>query len=325
MAQHLDELAARYAGNPTVIGADLHNEPHGAATWGSGNTATDWQLAAQRGGNAVLAVNPNWLIFVEGVETYNGNSYWWGGNLMGAGQHPVVLNSAGQLVYSVHDYATSVYTQPWFNDPSFPNNLPAVWTKYWGYLYQQNIAPVWVGEFGTTLTSAKDQQWLTKLTAYMNGDFTGTGTSSIPAGQQGINWTYWDWNPNSGDTGGILQDDWQTVNQQKMAYLNPIESTFPGSGGAGTAAATFTVSLNAAATAPVTVKFTTADGTAKAGVDYVAQTGSLTFNPGDTTKTVLVSLLADPSAAGNLNFLLKLTDPSGATLTTSTGTATITH
>ena len=43
-------LAQHYAGNPTVIGADLHNEPHGPATWGDGNPATDWRLAARARG-----------------------------------------------------------------------------------------------------------------------------------------------------------------------------------------------------------------------------------------------------------------------------------
>ena len=51
-------LAQRYASNPAVIGADLHNEPHGSATWGDGNPATDWRLAAERAGNAILAANP---------------------------------------------------------------------------------------------------------------------------------------------------------------------------------------------------------------------------------------------------------------------------
>jgi endoglucanase len=51
-------LAARYAGNATVIGADLHNEPHGAACWGCGDVTRDWRLAAERAGNAILAVNP---------------------------------------------------------------------------------------------------------------------------------------------------------------------------------------------------------------------------------------------------------------------------
>src|SRR5262249_23124246 len=74
-------LAMRYYGNDTVIGFDLHNEPSGAATWGSGDLSTDWRLAAQRAGNAILKVNPYLLIFVEGIEYYNGDRVWWGANL----------------------------------------------------------------------------------------------------------------------------------------------------------------------------------------------------------------------------------------------------
>jgi len=79
------ELAQRYEGNPTVVGVDLRNEPHTAgpgpwslqaylhqgATWGPyrgiEDKATDWRLAAERAGNAVLAVNPLLLIIVEGL------------------------------------------------------------------------------------------------------------------------------------------------------------------------------------------------------------------------------------------------------------------
>jgi endoglucanase len=50
-------LAQHYAGNTTVVGADLHNEPHGVsgdpsqtATWGDGSMTTDWRLAAERAG-----------------------------------------------------------------------------------------------------------------------------------------------------------------------------------------------------------------------------------------------------------------------------------
>ncbi len=68
-------LAQRYRGNPVVIGADLHNEPRGAATWGDGNPRTDWRLAAERGGNAILAVNADWLIIVQGVERYGNDWY----------------------------------------------------------------------------------------------------------------------------------------------------------------------------------------------------------------------------------------------------------
>ena len=92
MDQGLDLLAKRYAGNDAVIGVDLHNEPHGKATWGSGDPATDWRLAAEKAGNAILAANPNLLIIVEGIEQYKGDWYWWGGNLMGARADPVRLN-----------------------------------------------------------------------------------------------------------------------------------------------------------------------------------------------------------------------------------------
>jgi endoglucanase len=63
-------LTNRYLNNPTVIGMDLRNEPHndqsGGSCWGCGITAYDWRLAAERGGNAVLAANPNVLIFGGG-------------------------------------------------------------------------------------------------------------------------------------------------------------------------------------------------------------------------------------------------------------------
>lgn len=202
-------LADRYEGNDTVVGADLHNEPHNSATWGTGDTSTDWRLAAERAGNAVLEANPDWLIIVEGIDCYEGDCNWWGGNLKGARDYPVRLSNPDKLVYSTHEYATSVYYQDWFDDPDFPDNLPARWDEYWGYLKEEGTAPVLVGEFGSTLTAEKDQQWLSTLMEYL-----GTGTS-------GYDFTYWTLNPNSGDTGGILQDDWFTVDTNKQSYLDP--------------------------------------------------------------------------------------------------------
>ncbi|MEV6302196.1 cellulase family glycosylhydrolase [Actinoplanes sp. NPDC051861] len=224
-------LARRYAGNTTVIGADLHNEPHAEGTnpaatgscWGCGDTARDWRLAAERAGNAILSVQPNWLIFVEGVSCPSGglsNTWdndpsndedcgWWGGNLTKAGEFPVRLSVANRLVYSPHEYATSVFHQKWFDDPSYPANMPAIWDKYWGYLYKQNIAPIMMGEFGSTLQNPVDKVWLQNLLAY-----TGTGVN-------GMSFTYWAWNPNSGDTGGIANDDWTTINTAKQAIISP--------------------------------------------------------------------------------------------------------
>ncbi|HAE84854.1 MAG TPA: hypothetical protein DCK85_15855, partial [Ktedonobacter sp.] len=136
-------LANHYKNNPMVIGADLHNEPHAPACWGCGDRSLDWRLAAERAGNAILAVNPNWLIFVEGVDCYGpggttnvSECYWWGGNLQGVASYPVLLNVPNRLVYSVHDYAQTVAPHSWFNAANYPNNLPGVWDSYWGYIYK---------------------------------------------------------------------------------------------------------------------------------------------------------------------------------------------
>jgi endoglucanase len=199
-----ETLARRYRDNPTVVGCDLHNEPHGPATWGDGKSATDWRLAAERAGNRILAVNPNLLIVVEGIE----QGYWWDGNLKGAAQHPVRLNVAGRLVYSAHDYATSVFPQPWFSNGSFPQNLPGLWDEHWGYLVKSGTAPVLLGEFGSTLQSETDRKWLQTLAQYLHSNQ--------------LSFTYWSWNPNSADTGGILQDDWKTVDARKQDVLQPL-------------------------------------------------------------------------------------------------------
>lgn len=200
-------LVERYAGDDTVIGADLHNEPHGRATWGSGDPETDWQLAAERAGNAILETNPNLLIIVEGVDQYQGDWYWWGGNLMGARDHPVRLDAPDQLVYSTHVYGPGVYPQAWFSAPDFPENLTEIWDRHWGYLHKEEIAPVLVGEFGgRSVGDDKEGIWQRELVSYLRAN--------------DLSYTYWTFNPNSGDTGGILLDDWETVDPDKQTLLS---------------------------------------------------------------------------------------------------------
>ncbi len=203
-------LAQHYRGNETVIGADLANEPHGPATWGDGNASTDWRLAAEQAGNAVLAANPDWLIIVEGIEQYHGDFYWQGGNLTGAAQYPVRLSVQDKLVYSAHDYGPEVYPQSWFQAANFPHNLSAVWQKHWAYLQNVGNTPVFVGEFGgRSMGQDTEGVWQRSLLAFLKAN--------------DISYAYWAWNPDSGDTGGILKDDWKTVNQSKLDVLNAYQ------------------------------------------------------------------------------------------------------
>ena len=134
-----------------------------------------------------------------------------------------------------------------------------------------------------------------------------------------MSWAYWSWNPNSGDTGGILADDWRTINQNKLVYLKPIMY----SGGNGTSVATFTVTLASPATQTVTVQYMTSNGTATSGSDYSASVGTLTFLPGETLKTISVVVNYDAATEGNETFNILLSNPVGATLTDATGVGTI--
>ena len=301
---NLTALATRYTGKSAVIGIDLHNEPHDPACWGCGDTTVDWRLAAERAGNAVLAANPQLLIFVEGNQTFNGSSYWWGGNLQGAGQYPVRLNVANRLVYSVHDYATSVAQQTWFSDPSFPANMPGVWDKNWGYLFNQNIAPVWVGEFGTTLQSTVDQKWLKALAQYLR--------PTAQYGADSISWTFWSWNPNSGDTGGILNDDWTSVNTAKDAYLADIKAPFgPATGTGDVQAPSVPAGLTATGTTGSSVSLSwtaSTDNTAVTGYDVyrgttlAGTTTATTFtDTGLTAATAYTYTVKAHDAAGNIS------------------------
>lgn len=206
-------LADRYRNQSNVIGADLKNEPHGNASWGTGNMATDWRLAAERCGNAILATNPNWLIVVEGVEkNVPGQqlTHWWGGNLEGVRHYPVRLNVPNKLVYSPHEYGQGVHNQPWFHDPSFPNNMPNRWQIGFQYIADSNIAPILVGEFGGRQVDATSKEgiWQRTFVKYIGG--------------KNLHFTYWSWNPNSSDTGGILQDNWQTVHADKQQLLSTL-------------------------------------------------------------------------------------------------------
>jgi probable HAF family extracellular repeat protein len=91
----------------------------------------------------------------------------------------------------------------------------------------------------------------------------------------------------------------------------------------GTVSAVFTVSLSAAHDQAVTVDFSTADGTATAGSDYQAISGTVTFAPGETRKTITVSINGDRLAEPDETFVVNLSGATNAIIVDSQGTGTI--
>ena len=213
-------VARRYRGNPTVIGVDLRNEPHNAATggacWDCGG-ANDWHLAAQRAGDAVLQVNPRLLIFVEGVDEYRGSVSWWGGNLAGVRRSPVRLRVPGRLVYSAHVYGPTEYQQPWFNTQTSPETLDELFRLQWAYISESGIAPVWVGEFGTP----NQDQDVQNSTPGSEGQWFSTMIGFLQMHSQ-IGWTYW--GANGEDRYALLDGSYgpHPVNERKALALASI-------------------------------------------------------------------------------------------------------
>src|SRR5262249_20577649 len=95
-------------------------------------------------------------------------------------------------------------------------------------------------------------------------------------------------------------------------------------GDAGTKVLNFTVTLSAASALTVTANYATANGTATAPSDYTAIPSTLlTFNPGDTTKTIAVTINGDVSFEPDETFTVNLSSPINATISKAAGTGTI--
>lgn len=230
-------LADKYSNDDTIIGYDLKNEPHGKrgysgsscpsdiAKWDDSTDQNNWAYSATECANSVLSVNPNALIFIEGVEQYpkteKGYTYdtpdiwqasadvspwygaWWGGNLRGVKDYPIEPDSGtSQIVYSPHDYGPSVYNQTWFDkDFTTQTLLDDYWYDTWAYINDQEIAPLLIGEWGGHMDGGDNEKWMTLLRDYMINNH--------------INHTFWGLNPNSGDTGGLLGYDFATWDDEK--------------------------------------------------------------------------------------------------------------
>lgn len=213
-------LADKYKNDDTLLAYDLKNEPHGkgqegssAAKWDDSTDENNWAYAATKCANAILEVNPNALILIEGVEQSLSGAQagdywgmgdrkvnspyigaWWGGNLRGVRDNPVVPDSGtSQIVYSPHDYGPSVYDQTWFQkDFTTQTLLDDYWYDTWAYINAEDIAPLLIGEWGGHMDDGDNQKWMTLLRDYMIDNH--------------INHTFWCLNINSGDTGGLWQD-----------------------------------------------------------------------------------------------------------------------
>ena len=231
--ESLSWVAERYKENDTIIGYDLKNEPHGKASesphaiWNDSDDPDNWKQVAERAGNAVLDANPHALIIIEGIQIYPKNiktnnfvstnddqdyfNTWWGANLMAVRDFPIDFGSPErnrQIVYSPHDYGPRVYEQPWFEGGfTYDSLMKDAWYDYWFYIQEEGIAPVFVGEWGGFMEgdNLKWMEYFRQLIA-----------------QKHLHHTFWCFNANSGDTGGLVKDDFKTWDEEKYSFVKEV-------------------------------------------------------------------------------------------------------
>ncbi|SDA11846.1 Aryl-phospho-beta-D-glucosidase BglC, GH1 family [Ruminococcus sp. YE71] len=225
----LEWMADRYKDNDTIIAFDLKNEPHGkpnegdaAAKWDDSKDANNWKYVAETAAGKVLKKNPNVLIMVEGTETYpkkkgnykstdNEDYYfnWWGGNLRGVKDYPIDLGKhQDKLVYSPHDYGPTVYQQPWFEGSyDYDSLMKDCWKDNWFYIYEKKTAPLLIGEWGGFMTEP-NITWMTHMRTLIK--------------KYNLHHTFWCFNANSGDTGGLVLDDFKTWDDEKYNFVKEV-------------------------------------------------------------------------------------------------------
>ena len=211
-------FARKWAGNPTVIGFDLRNEPcaHTAtpALWG-GHGPTDIHAMYESVGNAVLQVNPDALIICESVINYKTDAYE--GDLSVARHLPVVLSNPAKLVYSVHEYPKEIgeYRGP-DSGPEYLNRM----NKTWGWLITEDVAPVWIGEMGASMTSSGSKAWGQTLLDYMNGK--APGGLKFADHQQPVGGDWWAWGCLTGQNpDGCLGEDGR-VRKEQATFIDQM-------------------------------------------------------------------------------------------------------
>ena len=200
-----------------------------------------------------------------------------------------------------HDGSTFTF------DLSFSENVAAGYARIRDHAFSVNGATI---KKAQRKTQGSNQNWTVTV------DPTGNGGVSITLPET----------TNCNNAGAICTDDGRKLNHstsdsvQGPVGISVSDARVEEAAGAVLA---FAVTLDRAATGTVTMDYATSDGSAQAGVDYASTSGTLTFEAGDTEKTIEVAVLDDSHDEGEETLTLRLSNPSGGRLTDASATGTI--
>eukprot|EP00177_Eucheuma_denticulatum_P002978 GFKZ01005357.1.p2 GENE.GFKZ01005357.1~~GFKZ01005357.1.p2 ORF type:complete len:470 (-),score=45.51 GFKZ01005357.1:1860-3269(-) len=195
-----------------VLGADIYNEPWDSL-WNSPNKSEDWKQASERLGNFIHQECPSWTIVIEGVGTRAKGTKlhtFWSENLRVMQSAPPKLTLQSKVILSPHVYGPSVHMQEYFEADDFTKDMPGIWDDHFGEASRATGLATVIGEWGGKY-EGKDKEWQDTFFPYVM--------------KRKIPFFYWCLNPNSADTGGLLEDDWFTPSHKRLNLLSDSPST----------------------------------------------------------------------------------------------------
>ncbi|KAK9822485.1 hypothetical protein WJX81_001062 [Elliptochloris bilobata] len=237
-AQLLKDMIADPAVKNRVM-IDIMNEPdaRGIKWTGSSPDATTLYLQAM---DALYQVNPATLFLIEGSGQAGTNTAMcWGDGFI---TDKAIISANG--IADPNQFFTTLGTKPYLGNviisphyypPSISQNTAnflgqALWTRMFnsfGYLtkagYGGHVFPIVFGETGSFLTAANDISMLNDMVAYMQNQ--GAANDGKHANMPSMVW--WDWNADSGDTGGTVDTDWYTIIWSKVQFMQKAVGLTP--------------------------------------------------------------------------------------------------
>jgi hypothetical protein len=317
------KMAIEFKDMPALAGYDLMNEPHDMPT------STIWKESAQAATNAIREVDMMNTIIVEG-NNWSGAHSWLHSNA-----NLIISDPANKIVYQAHQYFdknnSGTYANSYDMEGAYPTMGADRIKPFVDWLKANNLQ----GMIGETGVPSNDPRWITVMKNAL--DYMQANNLDVTAWAGGTWWspTYsmYIGKPGSPDSefGNLLEtyyndfDGFETYLplQQKSTPIAPDVVINDKTVNEADGTVTFTVTRSGDLTKASSVNYSTSTGTATAGSDYTAATGTVNFAVGETTKTISVAIINDTAVENPETFNVNLSGGTNVVIKDGTGVGTI--
>ena len=314
------KMAIEFKDMPALAGYDLMNEPHDMPT------STIWKEAAQAATNAIREVDMDNTIIIEGT-AWSGAHSWLKYN-----SDLIINDPASKIVYQAHQYFDDNNSGTYDEDYAGEAADPMVGVRRLEPFVQWLEANNLKGMIGETGVPSTDPRWIEVMKNSL--DYMVAHNLDVTAWAGGAWWnesySMYVGKPRSEDSsyGDLLEQyfnvfDGFETSGPTPALTTPVVTISDSAVDEDAGTMAFTVTRSGDLSDHSVVDFSSANGTATSGIDFVAKSGTLSFAAGETTKTITVAITPDIFAESGETLKVNLTVGSNARIHDALGIGTI--